>query len=47
MKASSESGLCAIEISRIEFNTADSEFMVLTEAKILSTKNNSLGNEFN
>jgi hypothetical protein len=38
MKASSESGLCAIEISRIEFKTAESECLVLTETKILSTK---------
>ena len=38
MKASSESGLCAMEISRVEFKTADSECLVLTETKILSTK---------
>jgi hypothetical protein len=33
MKASSESGLCAMEISRVEFNTADSEGLVLTKKK--------------
>src|ERR1700760_648399 len=38
MKASSESGLCAMEISRVGFKTADSECLVLTETKILSTK---------
>src|SRR5579863_1723771 len=39
MKASSESGLCAMEISRIELRTADSDCLVLTETRILSTKN--------